>query len=119
MKEKMIELLTDTLSEWECEVQPETVSEIAEHLLESGVIAPPCEVGQWLWVVRKDYVSESFRVDAFDDKNFIMIMEDAEHNTSPIYMGLKIWKIPFSFFGKTVFPTKETAEAALKEREQK
>lgn len=87
---------------------------LADWLRENGVVAPPCEVGQWLWVVRKDYVSESFRVDAFDDKNFIMIMEDAEHNTSPIYMGLKIWKIPFSFFGKNVFPTKESAEQALK-----
>ena len=42
MKDKLIELLKDTLHEWECDAQPETISQIAEHLLENGVIVTPC-----------------------------------------------------------------------------
>lgn len=45
MRDRLIELLEDTLHEWECDAQPETISQIAENLLESGVIVPPCKVG--------------------------------------------------------------------------
>ena len=38
MKDRLVELLKDTFHEWECEVQPETVLQIAEHLVENGVV---------------------------------------------------------------------------------
>ena len=91
---------------------------IADHLLANGVIVPPCKVGDWLWVVKKDYVSECFRVDGFDDRNLVMYMQDNEHNLSLVYKGIKICRVPFNEIGKTVFLTKEEAEKALKEREK-
>ena len=44
-RDRLIELLEDTLHEWECDVQDETLSQIADHLLANGVIVPPCKVG--------------------------------------------------------------------------
>ena len=82
----------------------------------SRFVELPCEVGTWLWVVRKDYVSESFRVDAFDDRNLVMFMQDAEWNLSITYKGIKIWRVSFEDFGKTVFLSREEAENALSER---
>ena len=38
MRDGLVELLKDTLHEWECDVQPETVLQIAEHLIENGVV---------------------------------------------------------------------------------
>lgn len=38
MRDRLVELLKDTLCEWECDVQPETVLQIAEHLVENGVV---------------------------------------------------------------------------------
>ena len=84
--------------------------------LQSRFVELPCEVGTWLWVVRKDYVSESFRVDAFDDRNLVMFMQDAEWNLSMTYKGIKIWRVSFEDFGKTVFLSREEAEKALAER---
>ena len=38
MRDRLVELLKDTLCEWECDVQPETVLQIAEHLVENDVV---------------------------------------------------------------------------------
>ena len=38
MRDRLVELLQDTLREWECDVQPKTVLQIAEHLVENGVV---------------------------------------------------------------------------------
>ena len=45
MRDRLIELIKDTLQEWECDVSEKTISEIAEHLIENGVIVLPCKVG--------------------------------------------------------------------------
>ena len=37
-RERLIELLEDTLHEWESDVSVQTLTEIAEHLIENGVI---------------------------------------------------------------------------------
>ena len=41
-RDRLIGLLEDTLHEWECDVQTETLSQIADHLLANGVIVTPC-----------------------------------------------------------------------------
>lgn len=106
MKAKLVNQFTDY-----------ALNNIVDEILANGVIVPPCKVGDWLWVVRKDYVSECFRVDAFDDRNLVMFMQDNEHNLSLTYKGIKICRMSFDDFGKTAFLTKEEAEQALKERE--
>lgn len=45
MCNKLIELIEDTLKDWECDVSDKTISEIAEHLIDNGVIVLPCKVG--------------------------------------------------------------------------
>lgn len=58
MRDRLIELLDDTLKEWECDVQPETVLQIAEYLLENGVIVPPCKVGDTVYLIKYGDVIE-------------------------------------------------------------
>ena len=52
-KDRLIELIEDTLQEWECDVSEKTISEIAEHLIENGVIVPPCKVGDTVYKIVK------------------------------------------------------------------
>lgn len=40
-RDRLVELLKDTLHEWECDVSIKTVTEIAEHLISNGVIVSP------------------------------------------------------------------------------
>lgn len=114
-KDKLIELLKDTLHEWECDVSTETITQIAEHLLENGVIVLPCKVGDvvyypWMYNGQCDI--------AFNEVESIKIY----YNRLPIVI-VKDWEsdmpMPISFtiedFGKTVFLTIEEAEQVLKE----
>ena len=54
-KNRLIELLEDTLHEWECDVSIKTLTEITEHLIANGVIVPPCKVGDEIWVIDREY----------------------------------------------------------------
>ena len=49
MRDRLIELLEDTLQDWECDVSNKTLTEIAEHLWDNGVIVTPCVVGDRLY----------------------------------------------------------------------
>lgn len=44
-RDRLIEILQDTLHEWECDVSIKTLTEITDHLIANGVIVPPCNVG--------------------------------------------------------------------------
>lgn len=85
---------------------------IADHLLESGVIVPPCKVGQVVYVLRsktsngknlylRDERISHYRV--FGDWSFMCF--ESERLSVPEYL-----------WGKTVFLTREEAEKALAER---
>ena len=50
-RERLIELLEDTLHEWESDVSVQTLTEIAEHLIENGVIVLPCKVGDTVYYI--------------------------------------------------------------------
>ena len=108
-KERLVELLLPQLfmfSAVDC-------GKLADYLLSNGVIVPPCKVGDTVW----------------------MLMDDS-HAILPV----KIWIIEIhkdttwfegnredgmreffnaSDFGKTVFLSREAAEQALKERDEK
>ena len=51
VRDRLIEILQDTLHEWECDVSIKTLTEIAEHLIENGVICLPCNVGDKVWYI--------------------------------------------------------------------
>lgn len=87
---------------------------IADHLLANGVIAPPCKVGDTLYVISQ-----------MKDKRILPFVN--EYEATYIQVGkrkCKVYHEKDGFikiflqddFGKTVFLTREEAEAALKER---
>lgn len=101
MKDRLIELLEDTLHEWECDVQTETLSQIADHLLANGVIVPPCKVGNKLYRVNQFGETVEYTV---RNINCIIITENPYNcfDVSEVGTGFAL--------------TKEQAEAELEKR---
>lgn len=117
-REKLIELLEDTLHEWECDAQPETLSQIADHLLENGVIVQPCKVGDtvympWEWNGTKGIASLEVThiiidgLHAYIKTNFYTDDED-------YYNAYGCGRFSFDEFGEIVFLNHEEAEKAQK-----
>lgn len=95
-KEKLIELLNVDLSG--CEGDP--LEEAAEYLINNGVVVLPCKVGDTVYQIYKETVwNDEYRMS--------------------YHYELCVRKVPFriemtSAIEKTVFLTREEAEAALK-----
>ena len=106
-RDRLVELLKDTLHEWECDVSIKTVTEIAEHLISNGVIVPPCKVGDRVYRPSDCLGVVQFVIVSFTIYESEMFFTDDSENI--IYL---------SDIGKTVFLTREEAERALKEREK-
>lgn len=91
---------------------------IAKHLLENGVIVPPCKVGDTVW-----WVTTSIDENCEENPD-IEIGKVASFSIQPEGLwaycryesGLTFWHLVADYFGKTVFLTKEEAEQALAER---
>lgn len=98
MKDKLIDLLKDTLSEWECDVTDKTIEEIADHLSANGVIVPPCKIGEKIFIVITKRPKANF-------PKFSFVKE-----TRLTYLNLER---VIAEFGKTVFLTRKEADAAL------
>ena len=102
----------------------EIVESLADHLLANGVIVPPCKVGDKVWFVerRYSYFFKTFR--EFVNEGYV----------KAIKVSMKPMKITIEYpdvddtkgrckgadysatsIGKTVFLTREEAEAKLKE----
>ena len=118
-RERLIELLEDTLHEWESDVSVQTLTEIAEHLIENGVIVPPCNLGDTVYIINRANKPQEMIFDLIDlrctcvndtDCMCGSLCNDIEHNACQ-----HRFKNDFSDFGKTVFLTREEAEKALKE----
>ena len=107
-RERLIELLlehTDNafdISEDKHFVPSTTIGKIADTLLANGVIVPPCKVGDVVWFVcfGEIYPHTIRRIETTKFGNFAC--------SSSMSFNLEN-------FGKTVFLTKEEAEAKLKE----
>lgn len=125
MRERLIELLTDTLHEWECDVQDRTVVQIAEHLISNGVIVPLVKVGDTVYIHGKSVDIDFVHV---DDKEcyYCVQLDCSKRNCDDCNFCGSIFTrgthgyIEFTAndIGKTVFLTREDAEKALKEREK-
>lgn len=91
---------------------PELHSEnVADYLLSNGVIVPPCKVGNTVWWLDKNRVLDMICVGFLKThkKLLVTIARNTNDFTTHYYA---IWN-------KEVFLTKEEAEKALKEREEK
>lgn len=102
-RERLIELLEDTLHEWECDAQPETLTQIAEHLLENGVIVPPCKVGDTVYQIDDVRIYQGTVTEIVLKKLHTICVTD-------------ITCFDERAIGKTVFLTREETEKALAER---
>ena len=85
-----------------------TNEQIADYLLENGVIVPPCKVGDTVYVL---YNKEVYKTKVFsmvaetEDNKWVYILK------CKIFNGISMFKK--FLFGKTVFLTREEAERAL------
>ena len=98
-------------------MKPCPIERLANYLLENGVIVPPCKVGDVVYKLFPPYCHkrEEDKCDHYCD---------GYDTTCEEYEGVyEIYDVPFKLgmfndFGKTVFLTKEEAEAKLKERKE-
>lgn len=125
MKERLTELLMQGETEADkqgfcnCYVSRDKAECIANFLLANGVIAPPCKVGDTVYVIFSQFKNEieKCRVDEFliqNDRMYAVI--DVYY---PNFVAKRNTSIPIFWFGKFAFFTKEEAEAAIAERNKK
>jgi hypothetical protein len=107
MKNRLIELLEGTLEDWECDVSDKTISEIAEHLIENGVIASPCKVGD------KIYQTDGIRI-------YESTINEITFTTQKMICVCVTENIAFdeTAIGKSIFFDKKEAQAKLKGGEE-
>lgn len=135
-RERLVKLLRaanncHTLSNCDVCVECEVCNNyrIADYLLKNGVIVPPCNVGDTVYVDNRcinslfidrgiyfihDKVSRCDVLSISRTRKQLLIKiapVEAQRRNSRYHL-----RVPVSAFGKTVFLTKEEAEKALKER---
>ena len=85
------------------------VDDVADYLLSSGVIVPPCKVGDTVYVIFKDkiYKATVYSMNIETEQNHYLFLVKVK-----VFDQISMFKV--FIFGKTVFPTKEEAEQTLK-----
>lgn len=95
----------------EAQGEHRTITKLSEYLLENGVILPPCSIG--------DTVYRIARV----GKKLEVLPREVSHMTCRFnHFGDIVWEVFTTapdILGKTVFLTREDAEAAIEERNKK
>lgn len=119
-REKLIELLQNVPSQYD---GSRGVGTIADYLLANGVIVPPCKVGDTVYAAPPCWHKED-GVSAYRITNFLISHNKKGGwtkkyramwlvNGKTVDAQINFW---FDEIGKTVFLTREEAEAALAER---
>ena len=89
---------------------------IAGELFEDGWIRLPCKVGQKIW----ELCEWSFKETEIREGKVSMLQQKTDKSWKVrITVNHSVYDITLDEIGKTVFLTKEEAENALKEREQR
>ena len=120
MRDRLIEVLGrfpvwhSTLKErW----MPEAVEKLADYLLANGVIVPPCKVGDVVYYVNEYPFNVSVQANTIYEAKVVRITTSSLGTTIviQIHNDYGCTEIPdVNDWGKTVFPTREEAEQALK-----
>lgn len=117
-RERLIKLLDERIAIQECSFSPDkplTTDSLADYLLAHGVIVPPCKVGDTVYkVMDLEYTCAQM----LESKILRMEIQDGIRfysKTVKHYRYNYIW-FDCTDLGKTVFLTREEAEAALAER---
>jgi hypothetical protein len=123
MRDRLVELMVeaDAYDGYECILCTDDHScfrcyftKLADHLIENGVVVPPCKVGQIVYIINdfdteEPYVLPVEVVELGQSKNGQWIALD-------LPLGLKISRyISWDNIGKDIFLTKAEAEQKLKE----
>ena len=116
MRDRLIELIKDSLKKHvgkSCLL----AENITDDLLESGVIVPPCKVGDKVYYVSDSPINLSVQANTIYEAH-ISRMVTTQYGTIlviQIHNSYGCTEIPdINDWGKTVFFTKEEAEKALK-----
>lgn len=110
MRDRLIELMyesNEVFADSSC-TDEEAVEKLADYLLNNGVIVPPCKIGDTVYLIPKyngkpycGIVQDKVQMIGITSRG-IHIKARNHHDHNKMYM-----------LGKTVFLTKEEAEAAL------
>ena len=124
MRDRLIELLSGASDKNLCipYISESGAENIADYLIENGVIVPPCKAGQTVYRITKLILGETIIVEG--EVFEITITHEYGNKTEyrfyfwakgdEYYRGqFSLW-CNFADFGKTVFLTKEEAEKALR-----
>lgn len=118
MRERLIQLIKQAHTDYLLnDDYTDSVYEfIADRLIEAGVILPPVKVGQTVWYIEGGYYNSSRKRPREKEVTEINLKRQS---------GKTEWgfiadgtRYRFKSIGKTVFLTREDAEAALKAREK-
>ena len=120
MRDRLIELLDEITKKFRFDSW-ENTDKIADHLLANGVIVPPCNVGDTVYVINDFEVEEttvfSMKIESTDSHWITFVKAEVADHCIKFKDGY--WRMFNTFiFGKTVFLTREEAERALKGGEE-
>lgn len=123
MKERLVELIREGIRTYHTDSKQYLRDTIADYLLDNGVIVPPCKVGDVVYVIEPCNCYNNYS--EFDKchhrrtkatKWIEMVRVPTKHHTKCLKLFERPFKIEyFNKIGKTVFLTREEAEAKLKE----
>ena len=121
MRERLMQLLGEAIEPYLDRVYPwDTFDDIADHLLENGVIVPPCKIGDTIYVIEttlrkgnklRSHIATREVTGICSNKLNLTWVAAAEKTYEHRYHPTEL--------GETVFLTREAAEEALKARENK
>lgn len=116
-REKLVELIRNVYVNippqiYRAVVDDTAAAVIADHLLANGVVVPPCKVGDVVFAIKDGAIfSGEVRYVIWNHNKNHGLHREIALNPNPYFsIGAS-----FEDFGKTVFLTREEAEAALKE----
>lgn len=119
MRERLIELLFTFYDEIET-ITEEDIENIADYLLENGVVVLPCKVGDTVYIV--DRISDSVvsgMITHFEYNLYTTPREWITVVSNELWYGkTKIRNRIDLLIGKTVFLTREDAEKALRKEDE-
>ena len=114
-RDRLIKLVDKAKKEYTGDVTDHTETDyIVETLLNEGAILPPCKVGTPLFFLNDEDMCGGSVIESTE---WIFV-----YDTDGLTIDTEVARFEYSYdytLGKTVFLTKEEAEAKLKEREGK
>jgi hypothetical protein len=117
MRDRLIELIKDAEKAFPKDKPVLDIEEfVAAHLIANGVIVPPCKVGDTVYYIEGAYYNSKRQTVRPIKVTEISWKCDRSGRDLGFALIANGTRYKFSSIGKTVFLTKEEAEAALAER---